>query len=283
MDITFLGTAASEGYPVAFCGCENCERARDLGGANLRNRSSAVVDGVLLLDLGPDVLAASVAHGVPLTGVRYCLLTHEHVDHFDASHLLSRSPFNDVQAPRMALYATVGALARAATAIDHHLPPGGLLDPDVQHQLNLSVCPIAPGGTFHAGPYRVTAVPAAHDPKIVALLYAIERDGRSLFYATDTGPLPEAAWEALADWGGRFDVVVLDHTFGLKKRSTGHNNADQFVETIERLRAGGLVAEGCRIFAHHIGHHSNPDHESLSLFAAGRGYAVAHDGLTVRV
>ena len=283
MDLTFLGTAASEGYPVAFCGCENCERARELGGVNLRNRSSAVVDGVLLLDLGPDIMAASLAHGIPLTQVRYCLLTHEHEDHLDASHLLSRSPFNDVLSPRMELYATAGALARAATSIDHHLPPGGMLDPDVQHQLNLSVCPAAPGETFHAGPYRVTAVPAAHDSKIVPLLYAIEQGGRSLFYATDTGPLPETAWTVLSDWGGRFDAVVLDHTFGLKERSAGHNNADQFVETIDRLRAGGLLAAGCRIFAHHIGHHSNPDHESLSLFAAGRGYAVAHDGLTVRV
>ncbi len=283
MDLTFLGTAASEGYPVAFCGCGNCERARHLGGANLRNRSSAVVDGVLLLDLGPDVLAASLAHGVPLTGVRHCLLTHEHEDHLDASHLLSRSPSNDVLAPRMELYATAGALTRAATAIDHHLPPGGLLDPGVQHQLNLSVCPIAPGETFHAGSYRVTAVPAAHDPTIVPLLYVIERDGHSLFYATDTGPLPEAAWAVLIGWAGRFDAVVLDHSFGLKERHPGHNNADQFVETIDRLRAAGLLTEGCRIFAHHIGHHSNPDHESLSRYAAGRGYDVAYDGLTVRV
>ena len=283
MELTFLGTAASEGYPVAFCGCDNCDRARVLGGANLRNRSSAVIDGVLLLDLGPDVLAASLAHGVPLTGVRYCLLTHEHKDHLDASHLLSRSPFSGVQAPRRTLYATAGALKRASTAITRHFLPGSLLHPDVQEQLNLSVYPIAPGETFHAGPYRVTAIPAAHDAMIVPLLYAIERDGRSLFYATDTGPLPEAAWVVLADWGGQFDAVVLDHTFGLNERSTGHNNADQFVETIERLRAGALLAEDCRVFAHHIGHHSNPDHESLSLYAAGRGYDVAYDGLTVRV
>jgi phosphoribosyl 1,2-cyclic phosphate phosphodiesterase len=283
MDLTFLGTAASEGYPVAFCGCENCDRARMLGGVNLRNRSSAVIDGVLLIDLGPDILAASLAYGVPLTRIRYCLLTHEHDDHLDASHLRSRSPLNGVQAPRMALYATAGALARAAAVIDHHLPSGGLLDPAVQDQLNLSLCPIAPAETFHVGPFQVTAVPAAHGARIVPLLYVIERAGRALFYATDTGPLPETAWAILADWAGRFDAVVLDHTFGFKERSTGHNNADQFVETVDRLRAGGLLAEDCRIFAHHIGHHSNPDHESLSLLAAGRGYAVAHDGLKVRI
>ena len=283
MEITFLGTAASEGYPVAFCGCDNCARARELGGPNLRNRSAALVDATLLLDIGPDVMAASLTHGVPLTDVRYCLLTHEHEDHLDATHLHSRSPFNETVAPLMHLYATAGALQRAAAALGDHLPPEGLLDPAVQQQLNLAVCPVAPGETFQAGPYRVTAVPAQHDERITPLLYVIEKDGRALFYATDTGPLPDEAWEVLATWGGTFDVVVLDHTFGLKERSSGHNNADQFVETLDRLRDSDLLAEGCRAFAHHIGHHSNPDHATLSRYAAARGYAVACDGLTVAV
>lgn len=283
MDLTFLGTAASEGYPVAFCACENCERARALGGPNLRNRSAALVDGVLLLDLGPDVMAASLAHGIPLTAVRYCLLTHEHEDHLATSHLKARSPVNGVETPRLTLYATAGALARATTDIQADLPSDGLLQPDLQRKLNLDACPIAPGETVHAGPYRVTAVPAAHDARLTPLLYAIERDGHALFYATDTGPLPDAAWEVLAAWGGQFHAVALDHTFGLKGRSAGHNNADQFVETVDRLRADGLLADGCRVFAHHIGHHSNPDHEALSRYAAARGYEAAYDGLTIRV
>lgn len=283
MEITFLGTAASEGYPVAFCGCANCARARELGGPNLRNRSAALIDGTLLLDIGPDIMAASLAYGVPLTEVRFCLLTHEHEDHLDATHLHSRSPLNETVAPLLQLYASAGALQQAAAALARHLPPAGLLDPAVQEQLNLAVCPVEPGETFEAGPYRVTALPAQHGERITPLLYAIEKDGRALFYATDTGPLPETAWEMLATWNGTFDVVVLDHTFGLKERSDGHNNADQFVETLDRLREGGRLAEGCRAFAHHMGHHSNPDHESLTHYAAARGYEVAHDGLTVRV
>jgi phosphoribosyl 1,2-cyclic phosphate phosphodiesterase len=283
MELTFLGTAASEGYPVPFCACANCEQARLLGGPNLRKRSAAIVDGALLLDIGTDVFAASLMHGIPLTGVRYCLLTHEHEDHLDVTHLHSRQLDNNVETPELAFYATAGALERAAAAMERHIPPGGLLDPAVGQYLKLCAHAIVPGETFQAGPYRVTAIPAQHDSRLVPLLYAIEREGRALFYATDTGPLPEAAWEGLAGWGGQFNVVVLDHTFGLKERDTGHNNADQFVETVERLRESERLAEGCRIFAHHLGHHSNPDHETLSRYAAGRGYDVAYDGLTVRV
>ena len=286
MKLTFLGTAASEGYPDAFCGCANCERARQLGGPSLRMRSAALVDDVLLLlDLGPDVMAASLMRGVSLAAVRWCLLTHEHADHLDASHLSSRSPAcGVVDAPRLELVATPGALVRAARALSPHLPPEGLLHPDVQARLNLLVTPVEAGRTLCVGPYRVTAVPATHGgAPMTPLLYVVERDGRALFYATDTGPLPDGAWDALRGWGGRLDMVVLDHTFGLAGRATSHLNADQFVETVDRLRGEGRLAPGCRVLAHHLGHHSNPDHDALVAYAAGRGYEVAYDGLTVAV
>ncbi len=50
MHLLFLGTAASEGYPNAFCHCENCNAARQEGGASLRKRSSVLIDGQLLID-----------------------------------------------------------------------------------------------------------------------------------------------------------------------------------------------------------------------------------------
>ena len=63
MILTFLGTAAAEGYPNPFCRCKNCERSRVLGGPSLRKRSSALINDDLLIDLGPDLVAASVMHG----------------------------------------------------------------------------------------------------------------------------------------------------------------------------------------------------------------------------
>ncbi len=285
MKLTFLGTAASEGYPDAFCSCVNCERARELGGPNLRKRSAALIDDVLLLDLGSDVIAASLMHGIRLTAVRYFLLTHEHADHLDASNLSSRSPGSSVVgAPCLEFIASVGALRKAAKTLDARLPEDALLDPDVQARLNLAARPIEPGQTLGVGPYRVTAIPATHDlGRIAPLLYVIERDDRALFYATDTGPLSEGAWSTLNEWGGAFHAVALDHTFGLDQRNANHLNADQFVEIVDRLRIEGRLAGDCKIFAHHLGHHSNPDHDTLAAYANRRGYEVAYDGLTVDV
>lgn len=283
MELLILGTAASEGYPDAFCGCENCDRARNLGGPNLRKRCSALIDGTLLIDLGPDLMAAAIVHGTSLAGVTWCLQTHEHDDHFDPHHFDSRSPACGVDAPRLHFYATRGAIEYANPILGTQTSPDGLFDPGVQEELNLTLHSIQPGDAFDVGPYRVTAVPASHGRNMTPLLYLIERDGRTLFYATDTGPLNEAAWETLRRWGGRTDVLVLDHTFGFRQRSNGHLNAEQFQEEVARLSSANLLAPDCRIFAHHLAHHSNPDHETLSTYAAEHGYAVAYDGLRITI
>lgn len=133
MRLTFLGTATSAGYPDAFCVCANCGRARELGGPSLRMRSAALLDDALILDLRPDVMAASLMRGVSLAMVRWYVITHEHADHFDASHLSSRSLARGVvDTPRMELFATEGALPlrEAAAALCPHLPLDGLLDPE---------------------------------------------------------------------------------------------------------------------------------------------------------
>lgn len=284
MRLTFLGTAASEGYPDAFCDCANCQRARALGGPSLRKRSSVLINDDLLIDLGPDLIAAAQIHGITLAALRYCLQTHEHADHLDPSHFLSRSLFSGVRdAPHLHFYATQGALDGALRSAGTHHSVDSLIASGTSESLNLSVHAIEPFQTFAVGPYRVRSVEAAHDPAIVALLYAIERDGRSLFYGTDTGPLPEATWIALRDGRHRFNVVILDHTFGVEERASGHLNREQFLEQIVRMRDEGLLAEGARIFAHHLAHHSNPVHPELVGIAEQYGYEIPYDGLSVTV
>jgi phosphoribosyl 1,2-cyclic phosphate phosphodiesterase len=282
----FLGTAASEGYPNAFCACENCCIARAKGGPNLRKRSSVLLDGELLIDLGPDLMAASQIHAMPLSGIRYCLQTHEHEDHLNPHHLLSRSKYCGVggDVPVLHLVASSNALRKIANAMRQMISFNGAPDSDQFAQINLSVQEVQPFETILLGPYRVTTIAANHAPETTALLYVIERDGRCLLYATDTGELNERSWQALVAGGFQFNVVVLDHTFGLQqRRPTGHMNQMMFIEHIERLRRCSLLAEDARIYAHHLAHHSNPSHDELSALAAPHGYLIAHDGLIVEV
>lgn len=284
MRLTFLGTAASEGYPNAFCGCQACDGARSAGGRNIRRRSSALIDDELLIDLGPDLMSASWSLGIPLHRLRYVLQTHEHQDHLDLSHFHSRSAacgVPDVQ--ELTWYASQSAGKHAAGRLRTELDETLLHHPDFFDMFNLRYCPLSHFGAEEIGPYRVFTVPANHDGDIDAMLHAIERDNRRLFYATDTGTLPIEVWKALAAEGWVFDVVVMDHTFGMASRSNGHMNHEQFTEHIAEMKTFGLVHDTTRILATHLAHHSNPLHDELGTFASERGYEIAYDGLVVEV
>ena len=52
MEIQYLGTAAAEGLPALFCGCDICNRARKAGGKEVRTRTQSIVDGRLLIERG---------------------------------------------------------------------------------------------------------------------------------------------------------------------------------------------------------------------------------------
>lgn len=282
MMLTFLGTSAANAYPEAFCRCENCEQARKLGGSSLRKRSSLLIDDDLLIDLGPDIMAASNLHGCPLTNVRYCLQTHAHADHLDASHLLSRSPgFGVIGAPLLNFYASGGTLKKAAQLLKRDCAPYGLLHARTAEHLNLKIHQVGAYEPLDVGPYRVTAFPANHDEIVEPLLFAVEKEGRCVFYGTDTAALAEETWRAFHALDLQFNIVILDHTYGPEETGSDHLSARELIEHGARLRDEGLLAEGGRILATHIAHEGNPVHPKLVEFASAHGYEVAYDGLKI--
>ncbi len=165
MKLTFLGTAAANAFPEAFCRCENCEGAHALGGHSLRKRSAALINDDLLIDLGPDIMTADQMHNCPLTNVRYCLQTHAHSDHLDPSHFLSRSPgFGVVGAHRLQFYASPASLRKTALTFKRDLSADKLLDPATGDKLNLELHPLNPWQSFDIGSYHLTAIPAITTP-----------------------------------------------------------------------------------------------------------------------
>ena len=282
MKITFLGTGAATSYPLAFCECEYCEQARRLGGKNLRKRSSLLINDDLLIDLGPDLTTAAFLYNLSIPQIRYCLQTHPHSDHFDASHLATRLPqYFGVDTPHLKIYASEATLGRMSEWVANEGGVAGLFDPQVQQGMNLEVLPVRRLQSFVAGPYSVTAFPADHDASVDPLVYSITENGFSVFYGTDTDNLPEETWQGFHDKKLRFDIVILDHTYGPGVDRAGHLNAHRFVEQMKRMQAENLLAENARILATHISHEGNPPHEELCEYASQHGYEIAYDGLVV--
>src|SRR5262249_49424374 len=87
MELLLLGTAAAEGWPAPFCGCEACEKARKWGGPNVRTRSGALIDNELKIDFGPDTVMQLQRSARTLRAVKTILFTHQHSDHFVPSEL----------------------------------------------------------------------------------------------------------------------------------------------------------------------------------------------------
>ena len=282
MTITFLGTAAATSYPVVFCRCPNCEKARALGGPSLRKRSSALINSDLLLDFGPDIMASSFAHNCSISNVRYCLQTHPHSDHLDLSHLYTRAPdYVVVDVPSLKFFASEATIQKAASLFENECSDGNLLDPTFCEQLNLEIHAVETLQAFEVGGYHIVAFSANHDHSASCLLYAVESDGKTIFYGTDTAILPEETWQGFHRFNLQFDVVVLDHTYGPDLPGTDHLNAQQFIEHIGRMREEQLLTDNARAFATHISHEGNPVHPELAEFAANNGYEIAYDGLTV--
>lgn len=178
--------------------------------------------------------------------MRYCLQTHAHADHLDPSHFFSRSPeFGVVDAPQLNFYASPATLARAALLLERNFTPHSFLDPKAGERLNLTLYPIKAYQTFTIEPYQVRSFPANHDKTVEPLLYAVQVEGSCVFYGTDTAALSEDVWRDFHLQKMKFDIVILDHTYGPNEDITDHLNAQGVSEHANRMQAlgGSLVVE----------------------------------------
>jgi phosphoribosyl 1,2-cyclic phosphate phosphodiesterase len=282
MKITFLGTAAATSYPLAFCRCTFCNTARERGGKDFRKRSSAIVNDDLLIDIGPDIVSASFLYRKSIADIRYLLQTHSHSDHFDPQVFSTRIPeYMGFNTPKLQVYASTKTLVKMAEMVKNEGYVNNFLDTTEQARMSLDIFRVKPFDSFKIGNYDVTAFPTDHDTAIESLLWAVTEDDFTLFYGTDTDILPEEAWKGFHEKDLKFNVVVLDHTYGPDAGRSGHLNANRFVQQIRRMEAENLLADRARILATHISHEGNPPHAELSEYAARFGYEIAYDGLVI--
>jgi adenosylcobinamide kinase/adenosylcobinamide-phosphate guanylyltransferase len=262
MRVDLLGTGSADRWPNPWCACERCRWAREVG--IHRGRTSALVDGCLLIDPGPDAGSG----GADLTGVRTVLITHDHPDHLDPAFLLAWSwasgPGLLVAGPREALdrcRAWVGPEApvefRALAAGDELVVDGA------GSGLAIRALPAAhstTGGHTHDG---------------TALLYEVTSPDGAMLYATDTAALPHA------DLAGPFDLVLLELTFGdTTDHRSAHLDLPSFGHELARLRADGRLATAGRVVAVHLSHHNPTD---LAGRLAAIGAEEGRDGMALQV
>lgn len=271
MKIKFLGTAAYEGVPALFCNCRVCKLSREVGGRNIRSRSQALVNDELLIDFNADTVMHYQKYLFDWNKISDCLITHAHCDH---------------------LYIDDVEIAAEGYSHDHG-PINFYVGKDGYEKLK-PICDKTHGGAtvvlVGAGDrfvttsgYAVTAMRADHVQDMDCLIYAVEKDGKRLLYAHDSGYFYEQTWKMLKAVG-RFDLVSLDCTgcLGLGGQwRQSHMSLGTDLEAVERMKSLGIVDGKTVVVVNHFSHNGGQTHDEMCEQAEKRGVVVAYDGLEI--
>ena len=268
--------------PIPFCTCHVCANARRVGGKNLRRRSSIVINADLLVDIGPDIATASFEHNLSLANISVCLQTHAHEDHLDTEFIISRhTEYGTVVSCDLLFVGSSETLRAVDAIVGQRCDYGSIFDPNTQAALRMNLLSITPYEACAVGNYRVTGYPANHGTDQGSLLYSIEQGHHAVFYGTDTSVLSEEVWEHLLLHRTRYDLLVLDHTYGigLDSRPADHLGSRDVIAHANRFRESRLLKDNGIVYATHISHEGNLEHDALDEYARKHGYRVAFDGL----
>ena len=269
MEIKYLGTGAAEGWPGIFCKCDNCRRAVQQGGRNIRTRSQALVDGRLLLDFPADTLRHMQEHGIDFSKVADCLVTHTHSDHLYTDDLTIRRKNFAVFEP-----GTVFTMYGDAST-GKMIKERGITD---IAQVNFVQLPLYVS-TPVAG-YNVTALRADHGNGDDCVFYMIQGE-KTMLYAHDTGPFPEEVWQHFEKVKPHFDFVSLDCTYITMDCNYKHLGVGGDWEMRKRMTDCGYADGNTKFCLNHFSHNSGMTYDELSFYLDGTDWIIAYDGMSV--
>lgn len=289
MDITYIGTAASEGLPALFCTCPVCASARENGGREIRGRSGICVGGKLLVDIPPDIYYGAMRAGVSLPEITDLIVTHSHEDHFDAYELSTRrTPVYCARRPDDGDLRVYGNM-KTGLKLSHYLP-GAEKGSGRTEGLSFSYAPLFVPFTTGAD-ITATPLPADHDRSEECRMYLLEekKDGevKRFLYGHDTGLFPEKTIEFLR--GRRCGVISLDCTNVMQGGDRNHMGLSACIEMKRKLTEAGTADGDTRFIVHHFSHNgfiADGRHYSLAEFeetAGEAGFGVSYDGMKVEL
>jgi phosphoribosyl 1,2-cyclic phosphate phosphodiesterase len=270
MRLQILGTAAAEGWPAIFCGCEACQRARVLGGKNIRTRASLQIDDNYKIDLPPDTHHHSIAYGLELSKLRCLFFTHSHGDHFALQEIeYTKEGFSHCRAvDPIEVYGN----EKVAAAVD---------DLRQRRDLPLTVNVVRPFEPVKVDHLTFIPIPAVHAQSETCLNYVVQSDAHTMLYASDTGPYPAKTLNRLTSF--EFNLLVIECTFGPARQEphTGHLALEGLLGIRDHLAKCGALRPGARTIATHFSHNMGVLHHEMQNIAGREGVEIAYDGMEI--
>ena len=273
MKLQFLGTAAAEGIPSLFCRCERCQKARERGGREIRSRSQAIVNDCLLIDFPSDTFSHCTTHGIDLSKINSCIITHTHGDHtfpWEFFHIKRGYSTLPEDYEGFHLYGSVDINDRFA-------------DPYKSSGDRLKLHNIEPYEPFELCGVRITALRATHGTQN-PYIYMLEDGDGAILYAHDTEFFSQETWEYLKSSGVRFDIVSLDCTGGAVEHIEKYNHMYLGLnkKCRDRLIEYGLADENTEFILNHFSHNGRDvNYKEFCEIVEPLGFTVSYDGRTV--
>lgn len=229
MNITFLGTAAAELYPGAWCQCDFCSYARQQGGRNIRFNSSIHFAEHCLIDFPSDIMNKALRFGVDLLPTQLLMVTHSHEDHFDPMMLYWRyRTYGSEQLPEAERYGAPCArftelpLLRVICNRKTFWRAQRILgDRELADYAMDFIIPEAYREYHHAGVDFIPLI-ATHQDRDGerGLIYLVHAQGKTFLYATDSDRYIDRTRDCLRHH--KVDAVILEATYGLMERGENH-------------------------------------------------------------
>ena len=290
MQVTFIGTSAGEGYPGFWCECPNCTYAREKGGKNVRGNTCSMIDDDILLDMNSHFFEMAPRLGILPSRLKMLLVTHPHDDHFAPQWLPRRAmprdwnkmPWDELQTKVSPCFTDLPTLHVYGNAfVKEELERTyGILGR--QEECRMEFHEIHEGEEYCCEDVRFTPVRSRHTERYgFAHSYIIERGGKTLLYATDTGGYDPDMMDLILS--RRYDCVIMEGTFGLGARIDGHMNLEKNREMLARLTEAGVWKNGVNLHLTHICPHWAPPHDVYAPMLAQEGIMLAYDGEKISI
>ncbi len=273
MKLKYLGTAAAEGIPGMFCNCRVCRNALKIRGKEIKTRSQALLDDKLLIDFPADTYMHILNHGLDLRNIHNVIITHSHSDHFYPNDFWCRFEgiaYDIVEEP-LNIYVTEAGYNKALRQLGEDM-----------NETRVKFHKIAPFEPFDVEDYHIIPLAADHDSTSNPVIYIIEKGGKSLLYAHDTGIFPDSTWDYLEKYNKKFELISLDCTGVAQKnwrRSHLCLNTDK--EVYDRLTEIGVCDKNTIVYVNHFSHNGMLTHKELVVEAEKYGFLVTYDSLEV--
>lgn len=272
MNLLFCGTAAAEGWPALFCTCTACQRARALGGKDIRSRAAYMLGDTVRVDFGPDSNLHQQKYGLAYERLQHLLITHSHDDHWFPTDLAYRKAgFSVVADTPLQIWGNEAVERKFISVNGNDWNAYNVTFHRIERFQSIML----------ENALTVTPVPAAHDRAEECMNFRIECDGRTLLLGHDTGWYDLPSWEFLSDQP--LNMLVLDCTYGPSEGNRGHLGCPWVVKFRDELAKRGGLAVDARVIATHFSHNGGWLHEELEAYFSPQGIEVAYDGMQVSI